>query len=161
MESPFNEVSPGRRSVLRHGGSVTVLGLLVSAGLIRPADLHAAWNPAAFDTRDLPALMKALGGAAPVQSQSITLTVPEVAENGAVVPVTVSTTIDKPEEIAILVEKNPTLLAAQFDIAAMGTASISTRIKMAQSSNVHALVRAGGRYFHTTREVVVTLGGCG
>jgi len=86
---------------------------------------------------------------------------PEIAENGAVVPVGVTSRIPKTESIAILIEKNPNMLAAVFDIPTGTEPVISTRVKMAQTSNIYALVKAEGRYYVAAKEVKVTLGGCG
>jgi sulfur-oxidizing protein SoxY len=106
--------------------------------------------------------MKAFGGSAPAQSKDIAfVSTPDIAENGAVVPVCVSSSIPKTESIAILVEKNPNMLAAVFDIPAGTDPAVSTRIKMGQSSNVYALVKADGKYYVASKEIKVTLGGCG
>jgi sulfur-oxidizing protein SoxY len=106
--------------------------------------------------------MKALGGGAPAQSKDIVfVSTPDIAENGAVVPVGVSSSIPKTESIAILVEKNPNMLTAVFDIPAGTDPAVSTRIKMGQSSNVYALVKADGKYYVASKEIKVTLGGCG
>ena len=121
-----------------------------------------AWNQAAFDTRSLDETMKALGGATPLPNIGITFfQTPDIAENGAVVPIGVTSTIPRTESIAILIEKNPNMLAAIFDIPAGTEPSLSTRVKMAQTSNVYALVKAGGKYFVASKEIKVTLGGCG
>jgi sulfur-oxidizing protein SoxY len=106
--------------------------------------------------------VKALGGATPAQSKDITFfQTPDIAENGAVVPVGVTSNIAKTESIAILIEKNPNMLAAVFDIPAGTDPSLSTRVKMGQSSNIYALVKADGKYYVASKEVKVTLGGCG
>ena len=106
--------------------------------------------------------MKAFGGGAPAQSKDIAfVSTPDIAENGAVVPIGVSSSIPKTESIAILIEKNPNMLAASFDIPAGTDPSISTRVKMGQSSNVYALVKADGKYYVASKEIKVTLGGCG
>ena len=144
-----------------------MLGLLVAAGWLKPEEALAqaqaqTWNKAAFDTHSLADTMKALGGGDPAQSKDIVFfQTPEIAENGAVVPIGVTSNIPKTESIAILIEKNPNLLAAVFDIPAGTEASISTRVKMAQSSNVYALVRADGKYYVAAKDIKVTLGGCG
>jgi len=78
-----------------------------------------------------------------------------------VVPIGVTSNIPKTESIAILIEKNPNLLAAVFDIPTGTETSISTRVKMAQSSNVYALVKADGKYYVAAKDIKVTLGGCG
>ncbi|MBK7592926.1 MAG: thiosulfate oxidation carrier protein SoxY [Betaproteobacteria bacterium] len=156
-------MNANRRDVLKTGGGVTLLTLLAAAGWLQPGDaLAAGWNKAAFDTRTMDETMKALGGSAPAQSKDITfVATPEIAENGAVVPITVSSAIAKTEAIAILVEKNPNMLAAMFELPAGTEPSISTRVKMSQTSNVYALVKADGRYYVAAKEIKVTLGGCG
>ena len=152
-----------RRKALRTGGGVTLLTLVAAAGWLRPEDALAAdWNKAAFEANTMDATMKALGGGAPAQSKDITFfQTPDIAENGAVVPVGITSNIPKTESIAILVEKNPNMLAAMFDIPAGTEPSLSTRIKMGQSSNVYALVKADGKFYVTSKEIKVTLGGCG
>ena len=106
--------------------------------------------------------MKALGGGDPAQSKDIVFfQTPEIAENGAVVPIGITSNVPKTESIAILIEKNPNLLAAVFDIPAGTDATISTRVKMAQSSNIYALVKADGKYYVAAKDIKVTLGGCG
>ena len=152
-----------RRAILKSGGGLTLLGLLTAAGWLKPGDARAQeWNKAAFDTHSLADTMKALGGGDPAQSKDIVFfQTPEIAENGAVVPIGITSNIPKTESIAILIEKNPNLLAAVFDIPAGTDATISTRVKMAQSSNVYALVRADGKYYVAAKDIKVTLGGCG
>lgn len=148
---------------MKTGGGVTLLSLLGGAGLLLPSAARAqTWNKAAFDTHNLAETMKALGGGEPAQSKDIVFfQTPDIAENGAVVPVGISSNIPKTESIAILIEKNPNMLAATFDIPAGTDPSISTRVKMGQSSNIVALVKADGKYYVASKEVKVTLGGCG
>jgi len=154
-----------RRRLIQSGGGMTLLGLLLAAGWIKPEEAQAqaqTWNKAAFDTHSLSDTMKALGGGDPAQSKDIVFfQTPEIAENGAVVPIGVTSNIPKTESIAILIEKNPNLLAAVFDIPTGTETSISTRVKMAQSSNVYALVKADGKYYVAAKDIKVTLGGCG
>jgi len=152
-----------RRKALRTGSGMTLLALVAAAGWLRPEDaLAAEWNKAAFDTNSMDATMKALGGTTPVQSKDIVFVqTPDIAENGAVVPIGITSNIPKTESIAILVEKNPNTLAAVFDIPAGTDPSLSTRIKMGQSSNVYALVKADGKFYVASKEIKVTLGGCG
>src|SRR5215218_4269556 len=152
-----------RRKALRTGGGVTLLTLVAAAGWLRPEDaLAAEWNKAAFETNSMDATFKALGGSAPVQSKDIAFfQTPDIAENGAVVPIGITSNIPKTESIAILVEKNPNTLAAVFDVPAGTDPSLSTRIKMGQSSNVFALVKADGKFYVASKEIKVTLGGCG
>ncbi|HEX9278738.1 MAG TPA: thiosulfate oxidation carrier protein SoxY [Casimicrobiaceae bacterium] len=154
-----------RRRLIQSGGGMTLLSLLLAAGWLKPEEALAqaqTWNKAAFDTHSLTDTMKALGGGDPAQSKDIVFfQTPEIAENGAVVPIGVTSNIPRTESIAILIEKNPNLLAAVFDIPAGTEASISTRVKMAQSSNVYALVKADGKYYVAAKDIKVTLGGCG
>ena len=155
-------MNESRRTVLKASGGATVMALAASAGLFRSNSAMASdWNKAAFETKSLQDTVKALGGAAAVESKDIAITSPDIAENGAVVPVSVSSKLGKTESIAILVEKNPTALAASFDVPAGTESFVSTRVKMGQTSNVYALVKADGKYFYTTKEIKVTLGGCG
>ena len=151
-----------RRDLLKASGGVTVMALATSTGLLKSGDLHAEeWNKAAFDTKSLQDTVKAFGGAAASESKDIAITSPDIAENGAVVPVSVSSKLGKTESIAILVEKNPNALSASFDIPGGTEPFVSTRVKMGQTSNVYALVKADGKYFYATKEIKVTLGGCG
>jgi sulfur-oxidizing protein SoxY len=153
-----------RRRVLKSGGGATLMALLSAAGWLRSNEARAAdtWNQAAFDTHSLEETMKALGSPMPVPNIGITFVqTPDIAENGAVVPIGVNSAIPGTDSIAILIEKNPNMLAAIFDIPAGTEPSLSTRVKMAQTSNVYALVRANGKYFVASKEIKVTLGGCG
>jgi sulfur-oxidizing protein SoxY len=153
-----------RRHALKGGGGVTLLALLAAAGWLRSEDAAAAenWNKNAFETKSMDETLKALGGSAPAQSKEITFfSTPDIAENGAVVPIGITSNVPKTESIAILVEKNPNMLAAVFDIPAGTEPSLSTRIKMGQTSNVFALVKADGKYYVASKEIKVTLGGCG
>ena len=152
-----------RRDVLKAGGGMTLMGLLVATGWLAPGEAAAqAWNKSAFEAKTLDEAVKAMGGGAAAQSKDIAfVSTPDIAENGAVVPVGVTSSIPKTESIAILVEKNPNVLAASFDIPAGTDPSVSTRVKMGQSSNVYAVVKADGKYYVASKEIKVTLGGCG
>ena len=153
-----------RRNLLQTGGSMTLLTMLAGAGWLQPRDVLAAdaWNAAAFDTKSMDDTFKSLGSGTPAQSKGITFTqTPDIAENGAVVPVGVTSAIPNTQSIAILIEKNPNVLTAVFDIPPGTEPSITTRVKMGQSSNIYALVKADGKYYIASKEVKVTLGGCG
>lgn len=145
-----------RRNVLR---LTSVIALMASTGLISSVQA-AEWNKAAFEGKNLDDVLKAIGGAKPETSADIIMRAPDIAENGAVVPVGVETKL-KATQIAILVEKNPSNLAAQFMLPEGAEAFVTTRVKMGQSSNVHALVKADGKWYIATKEIKVTLGGCG
>ena len=152
-----------RRDVLKTGGGMTLLGLLAAAGWLQSGAAAAqGWNKNAFEAKTMDETMKAFGGGTPAQSKDIVfVSTPDIAENGAVVPIGVTSSIPKTESIAILIEKNPNMLAASFDIPPGTDPSISTRVKMGQSSNVYALVKADGKYHVASKEIKVTLGGCG
>jgi sulfur-oxidizing protein SoxY len=122
----------------------------------------AGYNTAAFDAKTMADLMKALGGGAPAESKDVTITGPDIAENGAVVPVGASTTLPGVKRLLLLVEKNPTMLSAMFDVTDAVDANFLTRVKMGQSSNVFAVaMMADGKVLYAVKEIKVTLGGCG
>ena len=152
-----------RRTMLQSTGGMAVLALAGAAGLFRPGSAWAqgAWNKAAFETKSLSDAVKAMGGGAPVESKDIVVTSPDIAENGAVVPFTIASKLPKTASIAILVEKNPNILAADFQFPDGTEPWVNTRVKMGQTSNVIALVKADGKYYYASKEVKVTLGGCG
>jgi sulfur-oxidizing protein SoxY len=156
-------VDTNRRDALRTGGGLSLLALVAAAGWLKPQEAEAAdWNKAAFDTKSLEDTYKALGGSTPTMSKDITFfSTPDIAENGAVVPIGITSNIPKTEAIAILIEKNPNTLAAVFEIPAGTEPSLTTRVKMGQSSNVYALVKADGKFYAAAKEIKVTLGGCG
>ncbi len=141
-----------------------VFGLLAASGLLTVEQAHAqqqAWNKAAFESKNVSDAVKALGGAATVPSNDIAITAPDIAENGAVVPVGVASKIPNTQAVYVLVEKNPNVLAAGFNIPAGTEPNVSTRIKMGRTSNVYAVVKADGKFYVASKEVKVTLGGCG
>jgi sulfur-oxidizing protein SoxY len=148
-----------RREMLAQ--SATVAGLLATAGLL-PTAAQAAWNEGAFNAKTLAEVVKALGGSAPAESKDVTITGPDIAENGAVVPVGASSSLAGVKRLLLLVEKNPSALAATFDVTDKVDANVSTRVKMGQSSNVYAVAMMGdGKVLFAQKEVKVTLGGCG
>jgi sulfur-oxidizing protein SoxY len=150
---------PTRREMLAH--SATVAGLLASAGLL-PQTALAAWPEAAFQAKTVADAVKALGGAAPVASGDVTITGPDIAENGAVVPVGAAATLPGVKKLLLLVEKNPSVLAAVFNVTDAVEPAFNTRVKMGQSSNVYAVaMMADGRVLYAQKEIKVTLGGCG
>ncbi len=151
-----------RRNVLRAGAGASLFAVLAAAGMLRPdAALAADWNQKAFEAKNLKDALDALGAGNPINSNDIVMTAPEIAENGAVVPVGAVSKIPGTESIAILIAKNPTALAASFDIPSGTEAAVSTRVKLAQTTDVHVLVKAQGKYYMTKKEVKVTIGGCG
>ncbi len=159
------QIDQNRRKVLKNGGATTILGLFVAAGLIRPdqAFAQAAWNKDAFASKSLNDVVKAFGGAGVAPTNDVSWgSTPEIAENGAVVPINITSRVPNTQSVAVLVEKNPSALAAKFNFAPSTDPIVSTRVKIGQSSNVHALIQtADGKFFVASREVKVTLGGCG
>jgi sulfur-oxidizing protein SoxY len=148
-----------RRQALTH--SAQVAAMLAAAGLL-PTAAQAAWDKAAFEAKNMAELMKAVGGATPTESKDVTITGPDIAENGAVVPVGASTTLPGAKRLMLLVEKNPSMLTASFDVTDSVEANFSTRVKMGQSSNVYAVALMNdGKVLYAVKEVKVTLGGCG
>jgi sulfur-oxidizing protein SoxY len=153
-------VDPRRRDVLKTGGGV--LALAAAAGILRPGEsLAQEWNKAAFETKSVAETVKALGGGASTESKEIQITAPDIAENGAVVPVSVDSRLARTQAIAIMIEKNPNTLSATFEIPDGTDPFVTTRVKMGETSNVYALVKADGKYYHAVKEIKVTIGGCG
>ena len=150
---------PNRRQMMTR--SAAIAALLAAAGVL-PARAQAAWSQAAFEAKSVDEVMRALGIAKPVESAEIAFTAPDIAENGAVVPIAASTALAGVKRIAFLVEKNPTTLAGVFEFTEFVETSVKTRIKMGQTSNVLAVaITADGRVLYAQKEIKVTLGGCG
>ncbi|MCC7100449.1 MAG: thiosulfate oxidation carrier protein SoxY [Rubrivivax sp.] len=148
-----------RRQMLQR--SAALAGALAGLGLLPPA-AQAAWNSAAFDAKNMSDLVKALGVSAPTESKDVSITGPDIAENGAVVPVGCASTLAGVKHLLILVEKNPNMLAAIFDVSDSVEPSLNTRVKMGQSSNVMAVaITADNKILFAQKEIKVTLGGCG
>ena len=148
-----------RRDALKN--SAAVLGMLMTAGLL-PQAAHAAYNKPAFDAKTVAEVLKALGASAPAESKDVTLTAPDIAENGAVVPLGAATTLPNVKQMLVLVEKNPNTLVASFAVNDAVEANFLTRAKLGQSSDVYAVaITNDGKAFYAKKEVKVTLGGCG
>jgi sulfur-oxidizing protein SoxY len=150
-----------RRNVLKGAGSAGTIAMAVAAGLLRPTAALADWNKAAFDAKTMADAMKGIGGAAPVDSKDITIKAPDIAENGAVVPVEITSAIPGTTSISIFAEKNPNPLVGSYAFADGTLGYVSTRIKMSATSLVRAVVVAGGKHYTAAKEVKVTIGGCG
>jgi sulfur-oxidizing protein SoxY len=129
--------------------------------MIAPGVALADWNKAAFEAKSMADTLKALGATQPADSSEVQVTGPDIAENGAVVPVGVDSKIAGTTMVAILIEKNPNALAASFTLPTGTEANVQTRVKMGQTSNIYALVKAGDKFYMATKEIKVTLGGCG
>ena len=151
-----------RRLILKGGGAGGVLACALAAGLLRPSRAHAAeWNKAAFESKSLADALKHIGAAGAAESADIHIKAPEVAENGAVIPIEVTCRLPGAESIALLAEKNPFPLMAQAELAGGTEGYLNTRFKMGQTSAVKVVVRAGGMHYIASREIKVTIGGCG
>jgi sulfur-oxidizing protein SoxY len=150
-----------RRELLSQ--SARVAAMLAAVGMLPAvAQAQGSYNTAAFAAKNMAELMKALGAGAPAESKDITVTGPDIAENGAVVPVGASTALPGVKRLLILVEKNPSMLTAMFDVTDSVDANMSTRVKMGQSSDVFAVAMMNdGKVLFAKKEVKVTLGGCG
>jgi sulfur-oxidizing protein SoxY len=150
-----------RRQVMQ---GATLAGLLATMALLpREALAQAGWNKAAFDAKTVDELAKALGASKPVESKDVAVQGPDIAENGAVVPIGASTTAPGVKRMMLMVDKNPVnLLAAIFELSDAVEPNVSTRVKMAQTSNVYAIaVTADNKVLYASKEIKVTLGGCG
>ena len=148
-----------RREVLKN--SAAVFGMLMAAGLL-PQAAQAAYNKNAFDAKTVADVIKAMGASAPAESKDVTLTAPDIAENGAVVPLGAATTLPNVKQMLVLVEKNPNTLVASFAVSDAVDANFLTRAKLGQSSDVYAVaITNDGKAFYAKKEVKVTLGGCG
>lgn len=146
-----------RRETLKQGA--VLAGLLAAAGYPQYA---LAFNKNAFEAKTVLEAIKAAGGGALSESKEVTLTGPDIAENGAVVPLGVSTTLTGVKDLLILVEKNPNVLVALFKVNEAIESNFMTRAKMGQSSDVYAVaIMNDGRALFSKKEVKVTLGGCG
>lgn len=148
----------GRRGFLRQGG---ILGMALAAAAFLPRMAFAAWNKPAFDSKSVADVYKALGVASASPSTEVEVMASDIAENGAVVPVSVISKLPNTTQISLLVEQNPTTLTAQFDLDPGVLPDISTRVKLAKTTKVVALVKADGKYYTASKEIKVTLGGCG
>jgi sulfur-oxidizing protein SoxY len=155
-------MNSNRRILLKGTLAAGAAGMAISAGMLTPKSVLAAWPKAAFEAKDVDsALSAALGSASTSDSTDIKLKAPDIAENGAVVPITVTSDISGTESISILVPKNASPMAATFNLGANTEGYVSTRIKMGKTSDVVAVVKAGGKLFSTKKQVKVTIGGCG
>jgi sulfur-oxidizing protein SoxY len=151
-----------RRIFLKGTLAGSAMAAAVGAGLVTPGRVLAAWPKEAFEAESVNnALDNLFGDTSMEAADNINIKAPDIAENGAVVPITVDTDMDGVESIAIISEKNPTPLTSHFKLADNTHGFVSTRIKMGETSDVIALVRANGTSYTARKEVKVTIGGCG
>jgi sulfur-oxidizing protein SoxY len=140
-----------RRSLL------AFLGLL----LAKPLTALAAWNEAAFGAKSSADALKSLGAASPAPSKDIVIDAPQIAENGAVVPIEISSNVPGTSVISVLIEKNPFPLTGRFEFKEGALPFVKLNVKMGETSDVRVIAEAGGRSYVATREIKVTIGGCG
>lgn len=149
-----------RRDALKAGGGMGVWALLVATGLVPPGTARAGRDSAVFDAMSLDEALVALGAQESRDSDAIRITAPEVAEDGRAVALGVASGLPGTEQIVIVIEENPYKVAASFRLSSSVLAEVHTRVKMARSTTVHALVKADGRFYAARRNVKVTVGGC-
>ena len=150
-----------RRTFMKGTLAASGVAVAISAGLLSPSTVLAAWPNSAFKAKSVPDALSGLGVGTTSTSGAITITAPDIAENGAVVPVKVETSIAGATSVSILVEKNGSPLAANFNLKGSAQGFVATRIKMQKTSAVIAVVKAGGKAYSARKEVKVTIGGCG
>ena len=152
-----------RRNLLRSAGTGGALAAMLAAGVLKPtAVLAAEWNKNAFEAKDTAGAVKALGASSAAENKDFSMTAPEIAENGAVVPIEVISKLPGTTSISILVDKNPFPLSASFDFADGGVPEVAVRLKLSQTSLVKAVAKtADGKFYTVQKEVKVTVGGCG
>ncbi len=151
-----------RRLFLQRSMAAGAMGVLVSTGLLTPKAVLAAWPQDAFKAKNMSEAINALLGSDQTEtSADIKLTVPEIAENGAVVPITIETGIANVESMTIVAINNPLPLIANFKPGEGAASYIATRIKMGKTGDVIAIVKADGKLYSAQHEVKVTIGGCG
>lgn len=149
-----------RRQFLQGAASASLVATAIAAGLLKPGQVLADWNAAGFSATRAADALAAVGGTGATESKDITIKAPDIAENGSVVPIEVITPLPDVESIAILGEKNANPLIALYALTDFD-GSLSTRMKLGQTANVRAVVKAGGKVYTAAKEVKVTVGGCG
>jgi sulfur-oxidizing protein SoxY len=149
-----------RRSVLKAGGAAALLAVF-GAALVKPGRALAAWNKGAFEAKSTLDAMRALGVANAEDSKAIEIRAPEIAENGAVVPIDITSNIPGTTAISVFIEKNPFPYTGTFDFSQGSVPYVHLRVKIGESSPVRVVATAGGKHYTTVKEVKVTIGGCG
>lgn len=151
-----------RRTLLKGTLAASAVGMAIGTGLLTPRTVLAAWPKEAFDAKSVDAALTGLFGGTQLEgSDKIKIKVPDIAENGAVVPVSVETDLSGVEAISIVAEKNASPLTSSYTLGSGAEGFIATRIKLGKTSSVIAVVKAGGKLYSTGKEVKVTIGGCG
>jgi sulfur-oxidizing protein SoxY len=138
----------------------TLLGAL-AALLAKPLAALATWSESAFGAKTPQDALKGIGAANPTPSKEIVIDAPQIAENGAVVPIEISSNVPGTSAIAVVIEKNPFPLAGRFEFKEGALPFVKLNVKMGETSDVRVVAFAGGKQFSATREIKVTIGGCG
>ncbi|HLX82074.1 MAG TPA: thiosulfate oxidation carrier protein SoxY [Burkholderiales bacterium] len=133
----------------------------LAAGLLLPLRALAAWNKEAFQAKTAADALKNLGIASSAESKDVLIEAPQIAENGAVVPIEITSNVPNTKSIAIVIEKNPFPLAAKFDFSEGAAPYVKVNVKLGESSLVRVLAEAGGKFYSASKEIKVTIGGCG
>jgi sulfur-oxidizing protein SoxY len=147
-------MNPIRRLTLR---AVAAL----AAGLMLPLRALAAWNKEAFQSKTAADALRSLGVASSAESKDVVIEAPQIAENGAVVPIEITSNVPNTKSIAVVIEKNPFPLAAKFDFAEGAMPYVKVNVKVGESSLVRVVAEAGGKFYAASKEIKVTIGGCG
>jgi sulfur-oxidizing protein SoxY len=151
-----------RRAAVKGAGAGSLLAAMLAAGLLRPADALAEWNKGAFESKTVGDALRNLRVTAPVETKDIVIRAPDIAENGAVVPIEIQSNVPGSRSIVVLIEKNPFPYAASFDVSQGALPFVALRAKMGETSNVRVVVAAAdGKFYTAAKEVKVTIGGCG
>jgi sulfur-oxidizing protein SoxY len=129
--------------------------------LFKPFAALAAWHKEAFGAKSAPDALKSLGAANPTASQDVVIEAPQIAENGAVVPIEITSNVKGTTSILVLIDKNPFPLAGKFDFSEGALPFVKLNVKMGETSDVRVVAEAGGRHYVATKEIKVTIGGCG
>lgn len=133
----------------------------LTAGLLLPLRALAAWNKEAFQAKTAAEALRSLGIASSAESKDVVIDAPQIAENGAVVPVEITSNVPNTKSIALVIEKNPFPLTAKFDFSEGAAPYVKVNVKVGESSFVRVLAEAGGKFYAASKEVKVTIGGCG
>lgn len=148
------------RRLLLRGAAGSVLAAIAAGALTPRRVLAAEWNAAAFEAKALAAALRGMGIVNPVESGEVLLKAPQIAEDGAVVMIEISSRLPGTQKLSVFIDKNPSPLAAHFELSAGALPTIALRVKMAQTSMVRVVAHVDGQFYFTAREVQVTLGGC-
>ena len=133
----------------------------LAVGLVRPLAALAAWNKEAFGAKTPADALKGLGVPNAAPSTDVHIEAPQIAENGAVVPIEISSDIPGTSALIVLIDKNPFPLTARFDFKEGALPFVKVNVKMGETSEVRVIAEAAGKHYSATKEIKVTIGGCG